>query len=214
MQGKKMIRWKLGASAAVAVMGALSLSACATKDYVNKQVEPINALAEANQAGLANTQSQLSSVDGKVAAHDARLAGLDAATREAMERATAAGKLAEGKFLYSVVLSDDGVKFPVSGTKLSSEAENRLAGLAEKLKADNRSVYLEIQGFTDTTGSPQTNERIAQNRADAVRKYLSTQGVPLSRMNTIGYGEENPVADNKTRTGRAQNRRVVVVVLS
>lgn len=209
-----MIRWKLGATAAVAVMGALSLSACATKDYVNKSVEPVNALAMANQSQISETQSRLANTDGRVTAHDAQLASLDAATREALDRATAAGKLAEGKFLYSVVLSDDGVKFPVSGTKLTAEAEERLTSLAEKLKADNRSVYLEIQGFTDATGSPQGNDRLSQTRAETVRKYLSSRGVPLSRMNTIGYGEENPVADNKTRQGRAQNRRVVVVVLS
>jgi peptidoglycan-associated lipoprotein len=208
-----------------AALAAMSLSACATEDFVNKKVEPVNALAEANANSLKDTQGQVSSlstdVNGKFAAtgarldaNDARLAGLDSATKEAMMRADAAGKLAEGKFLYSVVLSDDGITFPRSGVKLTPEAQTRLASLVDKLKTDNKNVYLEIQGFTDASGAPTVNERLGQQRADAVRKYLSEQGVPLSRMNTISYGEDKPVAPNKTKAGRAQNRRVVVVVLS
>ena len=207
---------------------AISLSACATQDYVNKKVEPVTALAEANKTDIASTQGKvagiqgqvtgiqgdLTGVHGKLTATDARLAGLDATTKEAMMRADAAGKLAEGKFLYNVVLSDDGVKFPRGGAKLSPEAETRLAGLAGKLKADNHPVFLEIQGYADNSGSPATNTRLAQERAEAVRRYLSEQGVPLSRMSTISYGEDKPVAPNKTKAGRAENRRVVVVVLS
>jgi outer membrane protein OmpA-like peptidoglycan-associated protein len=208
-----------------AALTAMSLSACATKDFVNKTVQPVNALAQSNADSLKDTQGQVSGLQGDVTskfaatnqrldANDARLAGLDQATKDAMMRADAAGKLAEGKFLYSVVLSDDGITFPRSGIKLTPEAQTRLASLVDKLKTDNKNVYLEIQGFTDATGTPAVNERLGQERADAVRKYLSEQGVPLNRMNTISYGEDKPVAPNKTRAGRAQNRRVVVVVLS
>jgi outer membrane protein OmpA-like peptidoglycan-associated protein len=208
-----------------AALGAVSLSACATEDFVKKSVAPVDALAQKNQSDLQSTQGQLSSLQGDVTtnngtvnkrldANDARLAGLDQTTKEAMMRADAAGKLAEGKFLYNVVLSDDGVKFPQSGTKLSKEAQDRLTQLAEKLKTDNKNVFLEIQGYTDKTGSVASNDRLGQERADAVRKFLSEQGVPLNRMSTISYGEENPATDNKTKAGRAQNRRVVVVVLS
>jgi peptidoglycan-associated lipoprotein len=208
-----------------AALGAMSLSACATQDFVKKQVDPVNALAEKNQSDLQATQGQVSTLSSNVDAttgqlnkrldaNDARLAGLDQTTKDAMMRADAAGKLAEGKFLYSVVLSDDGVKFPVASTKLSKEAEDRLAQLAEKLKGDNKNVYLEIQGYTDASGAPVVNDRLGQERADTVRKYLSEQGVPLNRMSTISYGEDKPVAPNKTKKGRAENRRVVVVVLS
>ena len=71
----------------------------------------------------------------------------------------------------------------------------------------------QIQGYTDVTGSPASNLRLGSDRAEAVRRYLSQQGVALNRMATISYGQDNPVAPNKTRAGRAQNRRVVVVVL-
>lgn len=174
-------------------LGALSLGGCATKKYVNEQV------------GTVQTQ---------VAAHDTRLGELDQTSREALERATAAGKLAEGKFVYAMVLSDDAVKFPVDKAALSPEAQARLTEFAERLKGENKNVYLEIQGHTDATGAPAYNEQLGEERAEAVRKYLNRQGVALNRMATISYGDEAPVAPNNTRDGRAQNRRVVVVVLS
>ena len=186
--------------AGVALAGALSLSACATEDYVNKHVAVV--------------QGQVTGLQGQVQGDDAHLAQLDQTTRDALDRANAAGKLAEGKFLYSVVLSDDSVKFPVDGTQLSPEAIARLTDFAQKLKSDNKNVYLEIQGYTDNTGTPAGNLRLGQDRAEAVRRFMSLQGVALNRMSTISYGEDQPVAPNTTRAGRAQNRRVVLVVLA
>jgi peptidoglycan-associated lipoprotein len=180
--------------------GALSLGGCATKDYVNEHVATVDAKVQATQA--------------RVDQHQTHLSQLDQTTKEALERATAAGKLAEGKFLYTMVLSDDSVKFPVDSAKLSPEAQERLTAFADKLKNDNRNVYLEIQGHTDARGPASVNERLGEERAEAVRRFMNQHGVPLNRMSTISYGKADPVADNKTRTGRAQNRRVVMVVMS
>jgi outer membrane protein OmpA-like peptidoglycan-associated protein len=190
-----------------AALAALTLSGCATKDFVREQVAVVDAKAQANQAGLTQHQNTLDQ-------HQAQLVKLDQATQDALNRATAAGKLAEGKFLYSMVLSDDSVKFPVDSAKLSPEAQERLTSFVEKLKQDNRNVYLEIQGHTDARGPVTLNQRLGAERAEAVRVFMSKHGVPLNRMATISYGKEEPVADNKTRDGRAQNRRVVLVVMS
>jgi len=111
-------------------------------------------------------------------------------------------------------LSDDSVKFPVDSAKLSPEAEQRLSDFADKLKTDNRNVYVEIQGHTDARGKDNINQRLGEERAEAVRLFMNQHGVPLNRMATISYGKKDPVADNKTKTGRAQNRRVVLVVMS
>jgi outer membrane protein OmpA-like peptidoglycan-associated protein len=194
------------ASAAIAV-GAIGLSGCATKDFVREQVAVVDTKVQANQATLDQQKSTLDE-------HQAHLAQLDQTSQDALSRATAAGKLAEGKFLYSMVLSDDSVKFPVDSSKLSPEAQQRLQDFADKLKQDNRNVYLEIQGHTDATGSDATNQRLGQQRAEAVRLFMNQHGVPLNRMATISYGKKDPVADNKTRAGRAQNRRVVLIVMS
>ncbi|MFA4894533.1 OmpA family protein [Brevundimonas sp.] len=145
---------------------------------------------------------------------DTRVTQVEGTAGQALERATAAHKLAEGKFLYEVVLSDDSVKFPTDRHALSPEAEQRLAELAQRLKGENRNVYLEIQGYTDASGDADYNEELGEARAEAVRRSLSRQGIALNRMATISYGEDSPVAPNETPEGRAQNRRVAIVVLS
>jgi outer membrane protein OmpA-like peptidoglycan-associated protein len=183
----------------VVLLTSLWLGACATEDYVNKHVAVV--------------QDQVTADQGKLNDHDQRLSHLDQTTREALERAEAAGKLAEGKFMYSMVMSDDSAHFPVNGSDLSTDETARLSDFANKLKSDNKNVYLEIQGYTDSTGGPRYNLRLGQDRAEAVRRYLSMQGVALNRMSTISYGQDNPAAPNNSRAGRAQNRRVVVVVL-
>jgi outer membrane protein OmpA-like peptidoglycan-associated protein len=195
-----MLTIKPALIATAIAVSAISLGGCATKDYVNEHVAAVDAKVQTTQ--------------GQVDQHQTHLAQLDQTTKEALDRATAAGKLAEGKFLYSMVLSDDSVKFPVDSSKLSPEAQERLTAFADKLKNDNRNVYLEIQGHTDARGPDTINTQLGEKRAEAVRLFMNQHGVPLNRMSTISYGKQDPVADNKTRTGRAQNRRVVMVVMS
>jgi peptidoglycan-associated lipoprotein len=185
--------------ASAALLGALWLGGCATQDYVDKHV--------------ATVQGQVDTVKSHSQDQDERIGATDKTAHEALERAIEAGKLAQGKFLYSMVLTDDATKFPVNGSTLSDEAKSRLTEFANKLKSDNRPVYLEIQGYTDSTGAPAANMALGAARAEAVRLYLNEQGVALNRMATISYGEDNPVAPNDTKDGRAQNRRVVMVVL-
>ena len=87
--------------------------------------------------------------------------------------------------------------------------------MIDQLKADPKAIYIEIEGHTDNVGSHQVNERIGLERAEAVKRYIFEQHqVPLHKMNVISYGEDKPVAPNKTKDGRAQNRRVVIRVLS
>ena len=177
---------KAAATGSVLLGAGLMGSGCATKGFVREQVAVV----------------------------DTRVTQVGGTASEALDRAKSAQKLAEGKFLYQVVLSDDSVKFPVDENALSLEAEARLAELAQRLASENRNVYLEIQGFTDASGDAAYNERLGEARAEAVRRYLNKSGVALNRMATISYGEDSPVAPNDTPEGRAQNRRVAIVVLS
>jgi peptidoglycan-associated lipoprotein len=181
------------AMAGVVMMVGLTASGCASHRFV---------------------RDNIAVVDARVDSTDQHLAQVEGTAGQALQRANDAHKLAEGKFLYQVVLSDDSVKFPTDAHTLSPEAEQRLAELANRLKSENRNVYLEIQGFTDATGSPEYNEQLGAQRAEAVRRSLSRQGIALNRMSTISYGQETPVAPNDTREGRAQNRRVAIVVLT
>ena len=182
------------------VLGVVSLGGCATKKYVNQQVSAVD--------------TRVSDVSSRVGEHDSRIATLDTMTKEALQRAEAAGKLAEGKFVYSEVLSDDSMKFGVSKASLSPEAKARLDAFVDKLKTDNRNVYVEVQGHTDATGSKQGNYRLGEERAEVVRRYLNQHGVALNRIGTISYGADAPVAPNNNRAGRSANRRVVLIVLA
>lgn len=184
------------------VLAASALGGCATKGFVRTEVGVVDTKLQA-------TQGQVTAAQGVIQQHDTRLGQLDATAKQALERADAAGKLAQGKFNYSVILTDDAVKFPANGVQLSEEAQSRLTALAEKLKTENRNVYVEVQGHTDTA----ENARLGMQRADTVRLFLNRHGVPLNRISSISYGATEPVDPARTRTARAQNRRVVVVVL-
>ena len=196
MKSFKSSTWVMGA----ALIGAVSLGGCATKDYVKKQV------------GMVDTK--VSAHDTRLTDQDTQLAGLDKSTREAMDRAEAAGKLAEGKLLYSMVLSDDSVKFGLDKADLSTDDQAKLQAFVDKLKTDNHNVYVEIQGHTDATGPKSLNYRLGEERAEAVRLFLNRQGVALNRIGTVSYGPDAPAQPNNTRAGRAANRRVVLVVLA
>ncbi len=208
MGNRKRISWITGGAL---LLGIVGLSGCASKRYVGEEVSKSSAASEKR---INEVETQVEATQTRVKDHDTRIAELDKTTREALERAQAAGKLAEGKFVYSLVLSDDAVKFPLNGHEISKDAEDKLKDFAERLKSENKNVYLEVQGHTDSTGAKLYNYRLGEERAEAVRRYLNKQGIALNRMSTISYGQEEPVDSNKTKTGRAKNRRVVVVVLA
>jgi len=205
---KLTIRQLKSTAAAIALAaGALSLGACASEKYVNEHVAVVDSKVTTTQGQVADQQAQLQ-------AQDAKLAQLDQTSRDALERAQAAGKAAEGKFVYTTVLSDDSIKFPARSAQLSAEAQTRLTDLVEKLKGDNKNVYLEIQGHADVTEAKAGAMTLGERRAEAVRMFMSKAGVPLNRMATISYGTKAPVATEKTRAAHAQNRRVTIVVLA
>lgn len=200
-------------------LAALSVGGCATKSYVQEQVVQSTKAADAKigevQKQVEASQMDVAALKKSSADQDAKLAQLSETARDALGRAQAAGKLAQGKFLYEVVLSDDSVHFGFDQTELSAQAKQALDQYANKLKQENKNVYLEIQGFTDSTGPASYNLKLGEERAETVMCYLNMNGgVPLHRMDAISYGADKPAADNKTREGRAKNRRVVLVVLS
>ena len=185
---------KIGFALAAVV---LSTTGCATKDYVHEYVD-----------------GQVTPVSGKVDRMATALQGVSQTARDALARAEAAGKLAEGKLLYEVVLTDDSLHFEFDSAVLGDAAKKSLDAFADKLKSENRNVYIEVQGHTDAKGSDDYNLNLSAKRAESVQRYLNMKcGIPLHRLAVIGYGENAPVAANNTHDGRAKNRRVVLVVL-
>jgi peptidoglycan-associated lipoprotein len=204
-----------------AALLALATAGCATKKYVkeetgavNTRVDQVQGQVEQTQTKLNDHEQRITGQDQKIAATDQKVGEVSKTAQDALQRAQEAGKLAEGKILYETVLTDDKVKFGFNKSALSTQAKAALDDFATKLKADNKGVYVEVQGHTDNVGSAKYNQELGESRAAAVRLYLNEkQGLPLHRMNVISYGKTAPVADNKTRQGRAKNRRVVLVVL-
>jgi len=203
------MRWK---GIIVLTVGAgLLATGCATKKYVKEEVT--------RETGAVHTrvdtlQGQVEATQTKVKDHDEQIAKVSRTAQEALQRAQDAGKLAEGKLLYETVLSDDKVRFGFDKTGISDEAKAPLDEFAAPIVSGNQNVFIEIQGHTDSVGSDQYNEELGLERAEAVRRYLNLQHkIPLHRMSVISYGESAPVTENNSRDSRAQNRRVVLVVL-
>lgn len=196
---------------AIALAAALATTGCASKKYVEQQVlstqeqmteriDQVEGQVEANQTRL-DEQEQLIEDASKTA-------------QDALDRAVAAGQLAEGKFVYEQTFTDDQIRFETDAADLVDEAQAALDAFAEQVKSRNENVFIEIQGHTDSTGSDAHNYELGLERAEAVRRHLSSKhGFPLHRISVISYGESEPVADNETKEGRSSNRRVVIVVL-
>lgn len=191
---------------------------CATKKYVRGEVGDTEARmgerVSSVEDQVESNQVRLDEHGETLEEHEAEIGQVSQTAREALERAMEAGKLAKGKLLYETTLTDEHVRFGFEEASLRDEASAALDDFARQLKERNASVYIEIQGHTDSSGPEEYNLKLGEERAEAVRRYLNlNHDIPLHRMSVISYGESAPAADNSTREGRQANRRVVLVVL-
>jgi outer membrane protein OmpA-like peptidoglycan-associated protein len=162
------------------------------------------AAREAAQAG------QQASAAAKGAGEARSLAEKGIGRAGELESALAAKLESSGNFKLA---SADAILFGYASSDLTNEAKSQLDAAARKIASLKRYV-VEVQGYTDPTGTVEYNLELSRRRAAAVVRYLTvTHKIPLHRMHTMGYGSEAPAADNKTREGRKQNRRVEVRVL-
>ncbi|MBI1875336.1 MAG: OmpA family protein [Acidobacteria bacterium] len=218
--------------AALAVGGS---AACATKKYVTKQVGDVNnkvdtlsTQVEENQQRTKQNEGHINEVGQRADAANQRAETANQAAQSANSAAMGARSAADAagakaaeldraskRMVYEVVLSEDQGKFKFGKADLPDEVKTRIDEVVARLKGDPKGAYIEIEGHTDSVGPKSLNERIGLERAQAVRQYLyETHQIPLHKMNVISFGEEKPVGNNKTKDGRAQNRRVVIRVLA
>ena len=228
-----MRRFFMAVPIALLVVGGST--ACATKKFVrasvgdvNDKVDSLGKSVEETQERTRRNEGRISEVDQKAqaAAQSAQQANNTAsrantAAAEATTVANVAGSKADAidkasrRLVYEVVLSEDQGNFKFGKTTLPDEAKQKIDQMVAQLKQDPKNIYLEIEGHTDNIGPKPINDKIGLERAQAVQRYLYEQyQVPLHKMNVISYGQEKPVAPNKTKEGRAQNRRVVIKVLA
>jgi outer membrane protein OmpA-like peptidoglycan-associated protein len=167
---------------------------------VDQKADAAGKAAQTAQASADSAISMAKDVDSKVAATNTKIDAVEAASK---------------RLIYTVTLSEDQGNFKFGKADLPDTAKARLDEVINQLKANPNNIFIEIEGHTDNVGNKRLNEEIGLERAEAVKRYLYEQHqIPLHKMNVITYGEDKPVAPNNTRQGRAQNRRVVIKVLT
>jgi outer membrane protein OmpA-like peptidoglycan-associated protein len=229
---------KTGPAALAAIFVGLAVAggtpACATKKYVrssvgevNDKVDSLGRSVEQTQERTRQNEARIAEVDGKAqnAASSAQQA--NGAANAAQNAANAAGSAARAvdtkldafdkasrRLVLELVLSESSGGFQFGKKDLPDGARQQIDQVISQLKQDPKNVYIEIEGHTDNIGTAEFNEKLGLERAQEVERYLyDKHQVPLHKMNVISYGMNKPVADNKTKEGRAQNRRVVIRVL-
>ena len=216
----------------IVVLAIGGSTACATKKFVRTSVGEVNEKVDSQGRTIEETQERVRRTEGRVTEVDQRAQAAAQAAQHAndaaaaaSDKATTVGNEANAKFdsidraskrlVYEVVLSEDQGNFKFGRVNLPDEAKQKIDQMVSQLKQDPKNIFLEIEGHTDSLGTPKVNERIGLERAESVKKYLYEQyQIPLHKMNVISYGQEKPIAPNKTKAGRAQNRRVVINVLA
>jgi outer membrane protein OmpA-like peptidoglycan-associated protein len=200
------------------VVTGVALTGCATKKYVTREVGEVNTKVDNLTSEVERTQERTRKNEVRIdEVNQQAQAGIGEAkssAQQALTRAEEAERAAKGKLIYTVTLSNDKVTFPFNRAQVGDDAKVVIDDAIGQLKAENRGVYFEIEGHTDNVGPKEYNYKLGEERAEAVRNYLHNQhGIALNRIEVISYGEDQPATENKNRTSRAQNRRVVIKVL-
>jgi peptidoglycan-associated lipoprotein len=216
----------------IVVLAIGSSTACATKKFVRTSVGEVNDKVDSMGRSLEETQERTRKNEGRITEVDQKAQAAQQSANQANDAASAANRAAmearndaNSKFdtidknnkrlVYEVVLSEDSGGFKFGKTALPDEAKAKIDEMVSHLKQDPKNVFIEIEGHTDNVGDKLINQKLGLERAEAVQRYLYEQyQIPLHKMNVISYGEEKPIAPNKTRAGRSQNRRVVIKVLA
>jgi OOP family OmpA-OmpF porin len=226
-----MTTQRMTISASVLAIALVGLSGCATKNYVRNQTAPVidqtnqlNDKTAANNRAIKDTDERATSGITKAQgaadsatqnAQGAQKAAGDAETaaNDAVHRADSLASVVAGLDNYQPI-GNASVTFGFDKAALTKDDKAQLDTFAATLTSA-KSYILEVTGGTDSTGNADYNYALSQRRADAVVQYLAAKySIPAHRFYLIGIGEDKEVADNKTREGRAKNRRVEIRVLS
>jgi outer membrane protein OmpA-like peptidoglycan-associated protein len=186
------------------------------------QQEAQQAQMVAQQEALQRAQADAQRAQAEAAAANARAAQVAAehsaqqATNQTEEmrerlRAQLGQVLQTQETARGLIVNMSDVLFDTAQYTLKPDAREKLAKVSGILLA-YPDLKVQVEGYTDTVGSDEYNLTLSQHRADAVRDYLVSQGVNVANTSSVGYGKSSPIADNSTSAGRAQNRRVNLVV--
>ena len=164
------------------------------------------------ESELATQRATLDTTKQQLAAAEAATAALKAQLDEAQAKLKEFANVKQDKDRMIITLNGS-VLFKVGQSSLIAIAQQRLAEVASVLQKQKGKKII-VAGHTDSQGKPDMNMNLSQARADSVRNYLVSQGVPAENISAKGFGETQPVADNSSPEGRANNRRVEIIVES
>jgi OmpA-OmpF porin, OOP family len=208
-------------------------TACSTKKYVRQTVDPISGrvdelseLSQKNEAaikdvdsraqsGIQSTQAKANEVDQKAVAANQKAeqaAQMGQATQTQISKVESNLNERIGSIDNYKPEQEISIQFKFDKAELTDQSKAKLDELAAQVK-DSKNYVLEVRGFTDRTGSERYNLGLSQRRSDSVIRYLAQHEIPLHRMFILGLGEVGDMQENKTREGRAANRRVDIVLL-
>jgi outer membrane protein OmpA-like peptidoglycan-associated protein len=203
----------------VAIRKAELAGASARAGLAIKEREAADREAQSVQASqLSDARSQLNSTKSNLEKTQDQLAR-EKAAREAAEKAAALA-MADLNRLAAVKQESRGMVITLSGGVLFASNEStllpaavlKLNEVADALIKGNPDSNMVVEGHTDSQGQRQYNMDLGQKRADAVKNQLVTRGVAADRIKAVGVGPDRPIADNKSAEGRANNRRVEIIV--
>jgi outer membrane protein OmpA-like peptidoglycan-associated protein len=158
---------------------------------------------------LAVQQEQMSARQRELAAERAAREAAERRAQEAMDSLKRLGSVRQEARGTVLTLSGE-VLFAFNKTELRPIAQERLGQVADVLKQTDQKIV--IEGHTDSVGGDAYNLRLSKGRAQAVKDFLASRGVPADRIEVVGYGKARPIADNGTPEGRANNRRVEIIL--
>lgn len=185
-----------------------------TVSEVTTRVDGVQTKVEQQSARIDKLEQTDTKLAGDIQKVDGNVKEVRQGVDKAMNEAQEAKKAAKGKVIWQVTLTNRDVQFGADKFELTEAGRSACDQLVQKLKSFDQMVFVEIQGHTDDRGSTQYNDILGMKRAEVVRNYLHDKGIPLNLMSAISYGESRPVAENQTEAGRAQNRRVEILVLN
>ncbi len=188
-------------------------------DRQRKELEARSAQLAVETGKRVQTDAELQAQRMELAQREKELAAEKAARAEAERKLALAMKSLEeiAKIKEEqrglVITLDGAVLFASGKSALLPIAQTKLDRVAEVLQQQSEDKRMVVEGHTDSTGADDKNMKLSQERADSVRSYLVSRGVKSDRITAVGKGESTPIADNKSPEGRANNRRVEIVVI-
>src|SRR6266704_1122061 len=189
--------------------GIFVLSGCTTKKYVREQVQTVKPAIQEAQNGVKENAERIDAVDKRA---QQGISTAQSAAQAADQKAVQAGQSAQTA-QGAAQTADRKAETANEGVQQANNRISTLDQIAGAVGGQQFGYMIEVQGYTDNTGDEQYNIGLSQRRAEAVERYLVSKNIPLFRVSIVGLGKDKPVADNKSRDGRAQNRRVEVRVL-